>query len=145
MNDALLMGVIQGCRRLYAQPSHRAKELDAPSRVRRRQRRRRRTARQETLVPILRQTVSILRLRSRTLTGFVPSQMRDGLGQRLTINQLHCVKMNAAFASYRVDRHDVRVMQTRCRLGFVLETLELTSVQGGRKRQHFEGDASIQR
>ena len=84
------------------------------------------------------------------VAGFGPSAARDcscadQVGEVLALDELHGVVVDAALAADGVDRHDVRVVQLRRRLGLVLEALQLPGVQRRRERQHLEGDAPAQR
>jgi hypothetical protein len=67
----------------------------------------------------------------------------DQLSQRLAIDELHGVVVDAAFLPHRVDRHDVLVMQTRRRQRLVLEPLQVVWVHRRRERQHFQCHPSI--
>ena len=73
------------------------------------------------------------------------SQFGDHLRQRLALDELHRVVVHAAFAADAVDRDDVRVVQARRRLGFVLEALQLPRVHRRGEGQHLERDAAVQR
>ncbi len=73
------------------------------------------------------------------------AKLADDHGERLPVDELHGVKMHAAFGTDRVNRDDVRVVQLGGGLGLVLEALQVLGVESGRERQHFQGDAPIQR
>src|SRR5207302_10180813 len=68
-------------------------------------------------------------------------QLSDSRGQRLALDELHGVEMDAALAADRVDGHDVRVMQMGGGPGLVLEALQLPRIERQGKRQHLQGDA----
>jgi len=53
--------------------------------------------------------------------------------------------MHAALAARREYRDDVGVMQTRCRLRFVLEPLELLGIKRRGQGEHLQGYAAAQR
>ena len=72
-------------------------------------------------------------------------QVSDHVGQRLTVDELHGVEVDRPFTADRVNRDDILVVQVGRRLGLVLEALQLLGVQGGRERQHLEGDAAVER
>ena len=53
--------------------------------------------------------------------------------------------MNAALLTDGVDWDDVLVLQMGRRQCLVLEALQMGRIEGGRERQHFQGDAPVQR
>ncbi len=67
------------------------------------------------------------------------------IGQGPAVDELHGVIMDAALAADAIDGDDVLMVQMGGRLGLVLEALDLLGVQGGRQRQHLEGNAPAQR
>ncbi len=67
------------------------------------------------------------------------------LRQRLSLDELHGVVMDAPLASYRINRHDVRMMELGGGQGFGLKPPQLRRVHGGRERKHLERDAAIER
>ena len=62
----------------------------------------------------------------------------DNVGKGGPVHELHGVEVNASFATHTVDGQDVRVVQLRRGLGFVLEALQLSLIQYGREWQHLE-------
>ena len=75
---------------------------------------------------------------------FPVSQVLDDRGECLPLDVLHGVVVDAALAADAEDGHDVRVVQARGGLRFVLESLQLPGIERGRKRQHLERDAATE-
>src|SRR5207302_755947 len=71
--------------------------------------------------------------------------LTDDVGQRMAFDELHGVEVDAAFASHRKDRNDVRVMELCGGLGLVVEALKMLGIEGGRERQDFQRDAPAER
>ena len=72
-------------------------------------------------------------------------QAADQFGQRLSFDKLHGIIMDAALAAGGEDAHDVRVLDLCCRVGFILEALQLLGVKRGGEGQHLQGHAAAQR
>src|SRR5262245_47697395 len=72
----------------------------------------------------------------------VSAPLGDHFCETAPFDELHSVKMDAALAADRVDRDDVRVVKAGRRVRFVLESLQLPSVEDASKRKHLEGDAA---
>ena len=75
---------------------------------------------------------------------FPAAQVLDDRGQCLPLDVLHGVVVDAALAADAEDGHDVRVVQARGGLCFVLESLQLPGIERGGKRQHLERDAATE-
>jgi hypothetical protein len=65
--------------------------------------------------------------------------LADQRAERLAVDELHGVEVDAALAAHEVDRHDVGVVQARRRLRLVLEAAQLPRVHGGGEGQHLQG------
>lgn len=175
VDDAQLVGVFQGLSRLDAQASNRSEKAGrvgrSPGRnvrlraaVSRGSRRVYRGAGKLTAASRL--AAGGLRLRFREVrcdgvarllrvlfshrltAGACPDthpRFLDQRGKGPALDVLHRIIVHAPFASDRVDVHDIRVFEGCSGLGFVLEPLQLSRVQDGGKRQHFEGHASLER
>src|SRR5436190_869314 len=63
----------------------------------------------------------------------------DELTQCEAFNELHGVKMDAAFAADKVDGDDVLMVQAGGGFGFVVKSLQLFLVHCGCEREHLEG------
>jgi hypothetical protein len=70
--------------------------------------------------------------------------LADEVGQRLAVDQLHGVEVDAALAADRVDRHDVGVVQARRRAGLVVEALQLARVHRRRQGQDLQRHPALQ-
>src|SRR5207237_1193062 len=68
-----------------------------------------------------------------------PNDMR----QRLAIDELHGIEVDAALAADVVDRYDVGVMQPGRGLRLVAKALQLLAVQSAGKRQNLERDSAV--
>jgi hypothetical protein len=60
--------------------------------------------------------------------------------QRLPFDVLHAVKIGASIVSDGIYGYDVRMIQLRSRLRLVLKPRNLSRIQYGGERQHFDGD-----
>jgi len=72
-------------------------------------------------------------------------QLLDKSGQGLSLDELHGVEVDAAFAADEINRHDVLMLEMSGRVGLVLKALKLLGVQGSGKGQNFQGHASAER
>ncbi len=72
-------------------------------------------------------------------------QLRNHMRQRLAVNELHGVIMNAAFVAHGIHRHDVRMVELRGGLRLVAEPLYMRAIDGGGERQDLDRHAAIQR
>ena len=72
------------------------------------------------------------------------AQLVDHLSQRLPVDVLHRIVVDAALTTYGVDSDDVRVLQRSGGVGFVLEPLEAPRIQDRRKGQHLQRHAAAQ-
>ncbi len=70
--------------------------------------------------------------------------MEDGR-QAAAVDELHRVVVDALVAADTEDRHDVRMVQLRGRLGLDLEPLALLGIDRRRKGKHLERDPPAQR
>jgi len=59
----------------------------------------------------------------------------------LAVNELHGVKVYAPVHADEMDGHNVRVVQLRRRLRFVLEALQLPGIQRSGEGEHLQGHA----
>ena len=71
--------------------------------------------------------------------------MLDQLRERLAVDQLHGVVMDAPIRADGVDRHDIGMVQLGGGLRFVLESLQVLGIERGGERQDLDGDAPPQR
>ena len=81
---------------------------------------------------------------ARQAAVFPAAQVLDDRGERLPLDVLHGVVVDAALAADAEDGHDVRVVQAGGGLRFVLEALQLPGIERGGKRQHLERDAATE-
>ena len=65
------------------------------------------------------------------------AELADNVGQGAAIDKLHRVVMHAALAAHGMDRHDIRVMQERRRLGLGFEPLKLARVEAAANGRTF--------
>ena len=72
----------------------------------------------------------------------LPPQFIDGPIQRLAVDKLHRVVMDAPFDSDGIHGHDVRMVKLSRRLGLVLEAGNLPRIQDRGKREHLQGHAA---
>jgi hypothetical protein len=73
------------------------------------------------------------------------AELADDVGQGTTIDKLHRVVMHAALGAHGMDRHDIRVMQERRRLGLGLEPRKLARIKRGGEREDLQGHTAAQR
>ena len=73
------------------------------------------------------------------------AKLPDHRVQRLAVDELHGVEVDAALAADGIDGHDVGVMEPGGGLGLLAEALQMLGVEGGRKRQHLQGHPPGQR
>src|SRR5262245_22388074 len=73
--------------------------------------------------------------------GNIPCPLLDEAGERLAVDELHCIVMNTTFAADAVDGNDVGMFQRRRRAGFVLEALQVSRVHSGCEGQDLQCDA----
>ena len=73
------------------------------------------------------------------------AQFPEQAGQRLAADELHGKVVDPVFLADGKDGHDVRVIDLRRGLGFVLEARDLLLVDGCRKGEHFDSHAASQR
>ncbi len=66
-------------------------------------------------------------------------------GQRLAFDILHRVKVDAALAADREDRHDIRVVQLGGGLGLDLKPAQLLGIERGREGEHLERHLAVER
>ena len=76
--------------------------------------------------------------------GFLAFDLVNQRGERLAFDKLHGVEMDAPLATDGVDGHDVRVMQLRGGLRFVVKALQMLGVKGGREGQNLKRHAPAQ-
>src|SRR5262249_32202207 len=67
------------------------------------------------------------------------------LRQRLSLDELHRVKVHAAFAAGGENGDDIGVVQASGGLSFIFEALELLGIESGGEGGHFEGHAAAER
>ena len=72
------------------------------------------------------------------------TQLADHHVQRLTINKLHGIEMDAALAANAMHRNDVCMVKVGRSLRLLPESLQMLGIKGGRKRQHLQGHAAPQ-
>jgi hypothetical protein len=77
--------------------------------------------------------------------AFELAKLADHVSQSTTIDKLHRVVMHAAVGAHGVNRHDVRMVQERRRLGLGLEPRELAWVKRGGEGEDLQGDAAAER
>ena len=88
------------------------------------------------------------RVQFRAIGTFRPAALlhfSDDAVQRLPVDELHRIVVDAAFHADGEDGDDVRMVQLSGRLGLVLETGDLAAVQHGSEGEHFQGHAAAQR
>src|SRR5438128_714675 len=68
----------------------------------------------------------------------------DG-SQTLPGNVLHRVEVDGTLTADGKDWNDVRMMELRCRLGLVLETLQAFFIQSRSEGQNFQGHVATKR
>ena len=132
MHDAELMSVFQRKRGLHAQQRRRAGV---------------RVTRRRSLRDLGRcSAMSIARFRGEAGQAALSpaAQVLDDCCQRLALDVLHGVIVHAALAADAEHRHDVRVIQARRGLCFVLESLQLPGIERRGKRQHLERDPATE-
>lgn len=88
-----------------------------------------------TIHDIFRSRRSILELVAKLIEGFA---------KRPPLDELHGVIIDASIGSYSIDRHDMRMMQSRGSLCFVVETVNLLLIQYGGEWEDFERDFAIE-
>src|SRR5262249_15971900 len=147
MDDAQLMGVVQGFGSLDAQPGDSLEELPAGVRA---------LGGEGSLKRLrsvggncrwliadcgLGRVIACGRSSPRGLLQVcnLQSQICNYLSQALSVDVLHCIEMQTAFGADEIDGYDAGVVQLGRCVRFVLETLELACVHGCRERQHLEG------
>jgi hypothetical protein len=77
--------------------------------------------------------------------AFELAKLADHVSQSTTIDKLHRVVMHAAVGAHGVNRHDVRMVQERRRLGLGLEPRKLARVERGGEGEDLQGHAAAQR
>src|SRR5262245_37278756 len=122
------MGILECLGRLYTDPGYGAKEVGGPIAT---------LGRERSDWPCRRlgiETGTLRRCRHLTSRGLCSprcsflgialqrsdaAQLADYMCQCLAVNELHCVVMHASLAAYRVNWHDVLMMQVRRRLSLL--------------------------
>ena len=74
-----------------------------------------------------------------------PTQLRQRPIERLAVDELHGVEMDAPLHADRIHGNDMGVVQLCRGLRFVLEAGDPARVQHRREGEHFQGDAPVQR
>ena len=142
MHDAALMGCVQRTGRVDAQAGDAADIFAAAGRPRGQGR----ALRCARTGGFSRNMSGIPAEAGTTSAGHVPlAHFGDDPIQRLAVDELHRVVMDAALHSHCEDGNDVRMVQLSGGLGLMLEAGDLPAVEHGRKGEHFQGDASAQR
>src|SRR5262249_35105987 len=72
------------------------------------------------------------------------AQLTDDGVERAAVDELHGVKMHAAFMAHVIDGNNVGVVQLRRGVRFGLKTLQVFFIQGRRERQDLEGHSPAQ-
>ena len=72
------------------------------------------------------------------------AKLADYHVQRLPINELHGIEMDASLAANAMHGNDVRMVKVGRSLRFLAESLQMLGIKGGRKRQHFQGHGTPQ-
>ena len=137
MHDAVLMGRVEGLRRLDRQADSSAEIRPPGSRP---ACSRRIGAFEGALPP---------RRAARLPTGSFATRPLPAIGnrpvERLALDELHRVVMDAPLHAHGKHGNDVRMVQLRGRLGLVLEAGDLPAVEHGGKGKHFQRHAAAQR
>ena len=69
----------------------------------------------------------------------------DEGGERLPLDELHGIEMDAAFLTDAINRHDVGMVQSGGGPRLVMESLQMTRVHRRRERQHLQRHPTTQR
>ena len=151
MHDPDLVGMVQRLGRLHPQLRHRPEIVPAAARLRRRRQRASPCCRRRSAVGSRRPAAAGRPCSPPVRPGWQPllyagrRRSWTTIAERLAIDELHGVEMDAAFAADGEDGHDVAVVQAGRRPRLVLEALQPPRVHRRGERQHLQRHAPAQR